>query len=366
MPDAKRSFIHCGFPLNRTSIGGSTFAIDAANKQLEVVFQAENRDPIRRLGFLYGLRTGTPPLHKIQLQGVDLTTGNPDGTIKGGGTPASGNFTPPADTTWNNTWRWVTLDNPYTPANRGEYLSWVITYVSDTGGNAVGASHNSSFQHVDAGGWSAGVEGLPYGITNTGGARAKNTSRPVFGYGDTATVLGNPIQSCSSFTAITSASTPDEYAARFLLPRAWGAAATIPYIAVPCSVAVAARSLKVQLYQGTTPIQSFTADGDVIQAVNAYRLHCWWATEANLVPIRTGVEYRLGLQPQETTSGWIFSKAVQASNAEWQPYTLGTDLYLSSRTDLGAWSDDATARLMCMIGIGDLIPPAGGLVMAGG
>src|SRR5690349_18160435 len=67
-------------------------------------------DTWTHVGFRYGARTGTPVQHKTGLQTPDAS-GNPDGTYLGGGSPASGTFTPPADATWDGTWQWVALAN---------------------------------------------------------------------------------------------------------------------------------------------------------------------------------------------------------------------------------------------------------------
>src|SRR5262245_2059365 len=100
----------------------SNFTLNANNDQVEFVFQVREAVTITRLGFRQGTVTGTSPEFKISLQGVD-TSGNPDGTIKGGGSPAEDLFTPAGGA--NSTWLWKTLDNSYAAA-AGEFLASVI------------------------------------------------------------------------------------------------------------------------------------------------------------------------------------------------------------------------------------------------
>src|SRR5438105_4685448 len=107
MADAKYLLINPGYQVGSSYVPTS-FALDQTTDQIEYIFQAAEAITITRLGFRYGTRTGTPPTYQVSLQGVD-GTGVPDGTVKGGGSPASATFTPPADATWDATWRWVTL-----------------------------------------------------------------------------------------------------------------------------------------------------------------------------------------------------------------------------------------------------------------
>src|SRR5262245_6559267 len=118
--------INCLYEYGFLNGGFGTLALNQSTDTMEFIWDSyDNGLVISRLGFRYGTRTGTPPTYRISLQGVD-GSGLPDGTIKGGGSPASATFTPPADTSWNSTWQWINLSNTYTTANRGEKLATVI------------------------------------------------------------------------------------------------------------------------------------------------------------------------------------------------------------------------------------------------
>ncbi len=117
MADAKQMLLGAPAPV-RTALSFSNFSLNQNTDQLEFVFQAPEAITITKLGYRYGVRTGTCPTYIHSLQGVG-TDGNPDGAVKGGGSPASKTFTPPADTTFNGLFKYNTLDNAYTCA-RGE------------------------------------------------------------------------------------------------------------------------------------------------------------------------------------------------------------------------------------------------------
>ena len=146
------------------------------------------------------------------MEGIDAS-GLPNGTILGGGSPASGTFTPPADTTWNSLWRWVTLSNAYTPT-RGEKLALTIRHSAGT----VNASNNSTFtlRFTTA---AAEVFAFPYGLTLTAGTWAKvAVDVPIFAIRTANQRYGMLIQSLFSTTVTT---TGHRSAMRFTLPATW-------------------------------------------------------------------------------------------------------------------------------------------------
>lgn len=107
--------------------------LNSADDQIATILQIPYDNLlITRVGFRYGAGTGTPPTYRLSLQSVD-GSGNPTGTIL-----ASTTFTPPADTTWNGTWRWL---NVLYATTQGEILAIVIDYSSGT----ISGVNNSSF-----------------------------------------------------------------------------------------------------------------------------------------------------------------------------------------------------------------------------
>jgi hypothetical protein len=332
MADAQLLKVGEPFPASQPSAGYSTFTIDQTTDQLEVVFNVPFAITITRLGFRYSLRTGTPPSHKISLQGVDAS-GNPDGTIKGGGSPASGTFTPPASAAWDNTWQWVNLDNAYTCA-RGERFAMVIAYNSGT----VDGSNNSQF-NISGDYWFPSANHFPYVISNNAGVRARGQRTPCWGYGSAGTAYGWPSQNKVA-RSINTGSTPDEYGLRFIHDSGFGSSYQIVGARVGVQTAAGA-DFKIILYDGTTVLQDVTVDSDYNGA--ATHLATWFFDEATLSTLNFGSTYRLAIQPTTLNNVVAYGFSV-AANADLAAYAGGLEFYGSHRTDAGAWTDVNTER----------------------
>jgi len=327
------------------------FAVDGATDAVEFVYQSPHAVPITRLGFRYTLRTGTPPTYKISLQGVG-TTGNPDGTIKGGGSPVSATFTPPADATWDATWQWITLDYPYTPA-RGEMLSVVIAYESGT----IDASNFSTFL-VRVTTLTARI-GCPYAIENAAGSRMRRPDLPVFGVGAAASATGFPVKTIY-LTQIHVNSTPDEQALAFSLPTGFCSTYKVLGIRIGGGTPSTGKTVIVTLYSGTTPLQQITWDADVGSNVGSYSVMPMLFDEATLSVLDAGTTYRIGFAPQETLNYFSMHGLTAGAAADLSAYPLGTAWYLSTRTDSGAWNDDTTTRPLAELILDDITFTAGG------
>jgi hypothetical protein len=334
----------------------STFTLDEATDQIEYIFQAQEAATLTRLGFRYGTRTGTPPTYKISLQGVD-GSGRADGTIKGGGTPASATFTPPADTSWNSTWQWITLDNAFTVA-RGDYLAVVILYNAGT----INGSNSSSFATASSGYKSDG--GLPYNVTfnATGSVVSRTAGLPVYGYASAGTAYGAPMSTSTSLT-VNSGTTPDEVALFFSLPS--GLANTYQVIGARLGLVslTAATTHKVILYDGTTVLQDVTFDSDYTVATTRPHMDITF-DEATLSTLVCGNPYRLAVQPQAATSVSVAYQEV-AANADFAAWPMGTGWYWSQRTDAGAWSDTTTRRPLILPLLASISTTGGMLVHPG-
>lgn len=193
------------------SIGNGSFSMNSASNLTAAIFKNElpSGEAITHVGFHYGSRTGTPPTYRISLQGV--TSDAPDGTVKGGGSPASATFTPPADSTWNNTFQWVALDNPYS-ASVDELLALVIDHSSGT----IDGSNFSAF-NVWVTSWDGSV-GYPFQTRSTNAGSSwtpEGVWGPNYGYKGATSVRG--------FVAIANAenavgTSGHRFAAKFTMP----------------------------------------------------------------------------------------------------------------------------------------------------
>lgn len=311
----------------------SNFSLNETTDALEVIFQAEQAMTIARLGYRYGARTGTPPTYRISLQGVG-TTGNPDGTIKGGGSPASATFTPPADASINGLWQWVTLSNAYT-CTRGEFLAQVIDYSSGT----VDGSNFSSFTQSVGDYNSPG--GLPYSITNNATVRTRIASAPCWGYGPAGDAFGFPLQTLT-LVVVNNTTTPDEIALRFKLLAGAGTSYQVMGARIAFSTLTAATSYQVLLYSGTTVLQTATIDSDFAKGASNTICDVYFQ-DTTLAALAYGTEYRLAILPQGAANITVLASDLAVAG-DFLAYTGGAEFYYSSRKSAGAWTDLLTRR----------------------
>ncbi len=348
MADAKQILL--GTPTNiKAAVVFTNFSLNQTTDQLEVIFQAPAAITITRLGYRYGARTGTPPTYKISLQGVG-TDGNPDGAIKGGGSPASKTFTPPADTSFNALWKWNTLDNPYTCA-RGEYLAWVIAYSS----GSVDASNLSSFTAFSQN--LTGAANLPFAIQNDAGSRTRQPSGPpVFGYGSSTQAYGTPMQAALT-QSITSTT---EAGLAFTLPAGWGSTYQVNGVRVFCTLA-AGQTLTATLYTATSIsdtniLQQVTLDTDAVAAAATVGFVDIYFDETTLTDISYGTPYRLSLSVGSGTNNVSgLTCAVAADCEAWH----GGQVFGSTSRAGGNWTDDATSHPFIDLILADITVPSG-------
>lgn len=340
---------------NSLNNGHSTFTIDAATDQIEYIFRAEVALNIERLGYRYGIRTGTPVQHEISLQGVD-GTGRADGTIKSS-TNAKATFTPPADATANNLWFWNTLTSSYA-ASAGEDLAMVIKPVGTPDG-----SNNSSFAHT----WGVirTMSGHPYVVTvNAGTPTRLSFGTPCFAYGAAATVYGYPSQG-NATVAVNSGSTPDEYGLRFLLDAGFGSTFKISGTRWGGNPA-AASTFKHILYSVPTPgdysvtsaLQtSRSFDSDMFQSTSNQSADLPF--DVSLSTLNFGGEYILAIQPQgaQNITPFYMETANVAEQAAW-PH--GGSCYWVERTDGGTWTPRTSRIPFIEPIISDWTEPSGG------
>ncbi len=329
------------------SVGGTSLNSNVTSAWW--VFQARDAIEVQYLGFAYNSRTGTPPTYRISIQGVTAATGLPDGTIKGASNNCYATFTPPADASWNATFRWVDLGvgNHYT-TTRGELLAIVVDYSSGT----ADASNFSSIGYILSN--INGRQGLPY----AGHESTKVQAYPVFGYASASASYGNPVKTVST-TAFSSNSSPDEYALSFTVPvsvcstyKVLGAEATI-------SNAATAKTVLVSLYSGTTTLQSVTFASDVASTVGSYTVARYMFDEATLSTLACGSQYRLAFAPQETTANYVLVGLNTQNAQDIGAWPGGVNWLLSTRIDSGAWTDTTTTRPLVSLIVADMTPPGG-------
>jgi hypothetical protein len=126
------------------AFSAATFDLNTTGFKVAATFKpyiAGASDTITHVGYRQGVTTGTPAAasYKIGVQGVSATTGNPDGTYLGGGSPASAEFQPTSGN--DSTWQWIALDNSIS-INAGQTVALVLETGSGwTTGNKITATH---------------------------------------------------------------------------------------------------------------------------------------------------------------------------------------------------------------------------------
>jgi hypothetical protein len=344
MADARQQSI--GMPWQiQAVVSYTTFVINQSTDQMEWVLSSITAGSITRLGFRPSAFTGTATTWKISIQGVTGTTGNPDGTIKGGGSPASATFTNAALSA--GSWIWVTLANPYTIAP-GEVFAIVIAYSSGTtpsvGVNDLTIAHTSG-QSTNA--------RYPYVITNDNGSRTKSGSQtPCVGYGTAGTAYGWPSQAAYTAT-YNSGSSPNIYAMKFTRPSGHGSTYTVRSVRWFGSNPVGAGdSFDIKLYSSDlTVLQTITIDStNSVAASNGY--FTYYFSDVTLSPLSFGSSYYLGIVPNTTSASTILNGVTVASSADFAPWQGGTDFCVASISG-GVATDIPASRLFMEILVED-------------
>jgi hypothetical protein len=314
----------------------TNFTLNGSTDQLEIIFElppGAASFSITRLGIRLATITGTTPTYKISLQGMDAS-GNPDGTIKGGGTPASKIFSPSGLGWAAGTFNWLTLDNAYS-GSPGEKLALVVAYDSGT----VDGSNNAAFTtHVvnASSNW-------PYSIQNDAGSRTRQSALPCFGWGTASKAYGFPLKNGGSLSFINTA-TPDEYAMKFTLASAFAQSYKIS-AARFSGVWGAGNSTLMSLYEGTTTLQDKLHDGDAGVSTSTARQNILTFDESALSALILSGTYRIAFAPQNAFATVLAYIEVE-NVADWEAWPGGADFGYSTRTDSGAWTDTDTRRLL--------------------
>lgn len=330
----------------------TNFAVDSSTDGIAFGFQAENTDAITHLGFRYGARTGTCPTYSIRLESQDATTGFPDGTDIGGGSATAATFTPPADTTWNNTIQWVALTNPYTPT-RGQFLMATIRYSSGT----VDASNNSSFAtHMNSG--FGNTQTYPIALSLASGTWAKitNTLSVAYGY-RTATARYGGFRIGSFNTAIST--TGHRHAMHWTPPAGHGDTFQVGKMQLVLTTPNAANAVKFGIWNAAgTALQDIQFDSDYLASNGTRRGVEIVFDESSLATLSYGTKYYFGIEVVGSASIVLAGLQLQeaADRAMWpMSTTRGFSVW-----DGASWTDNDTVLPSVMPMLADITEPTGG------
>jgi hypothetical protein len=350
MANTKRLSI-CGvgsrFP-SSSSAGLTSFTIDSNNDKVGWLFQLPETDTITTVCFRYNLRTGTPVQHKISIQDLTAGTATPSGTPLGGASPASATFTPPADATWDGTWREIALDKSVS-LTQGVVYALVIEPVGTPSGTDSSAFTHSS-TNVSA------RQGFPYAATvSNGGSWSPQTTGPIYGLMSASRYYGNPMT--AFFT--TQISTPNEQAATITLPAGVCDTLKIRGVRVALRMSATGRTVLIQLYDnGTSPGQAITWDSD-IGLTSDFRWFEIIFDDTTLDALTAGNTVYVGFAPQNATSNFCLN-GIQLPNSTSKDAWPGGDIFgFATRAGAG-WTADNTVLPMAEFIVDDVTEPAAG------
>jgi hypothetical protein len=330
---------------------GETFypnTLDASTEKSAGVFNLPWAITITHCGFWYSTRTGTPPTYRVSLQAVNAS-GNPDGTVLGGGSPASATFTPPADATWDTQWKWIALSNSYTAA-RGQVLAVVVDYSSGT----IDASNRSILMGYATG---CGDERLSFPNSQfyTAAAWTKSLGTPLCAIKDGASptnVLGRLVETVATQSY-------DRSALKFNIPSTFCSTYKIRGAKIRMLVA-SGTTFKLGLWSAAGVLQDVTVDSDTVKPGSQGAAEIYF-DEVTLSTLSAGTYYYIGIE-QVSGTGSLACQVYDAEIAQQLAMPFGTSCMFSSYTG-AAWTDDATKVPIVVLLFEDVTPPTGGAGM---
>ena len=326
----------------------STFTVDAATDMLAWIVSAEATDTITRLG-CNASAIESPPTYKISIQGVSTSAaGTPDGTIKGGGSPASATFVPTVG------FDWITLDNSYN-VTQGEMIAIVIEYESGT----IGASNDAAFALAQiTSGFNRGAP-LTTTSTDTGSTWTPSTNN-VSGeaYGGSSTVYGKPAEDVDDIADDTG--TADGILAnKFVLPVGMATSVSCVGIEGLSGFASATETFKFGIYDSTghvTPLaETPTLVDEEINGDSTRVSELYFSNAATLIP---GTTYYAGIR--RVTGNARVNHWTVAEAADMAAFPLGINCHKSEWDGTDTWTDTDTIRIPGFnLIIRDITEPAG-------
>lgn len=337
---------HFNWP-SATSPTVTNHVIDASNEGLAWSLDARDTNAITHIGFRYGLRTGTPPTYSARLESLVATTGLPDNTDLGGGSPTAVTFTPPADATWDGTWQWVALTNSYTPT-RGQVIVPTIRYSSGT----IDGTNNSSFTRDIIEIEGAATHVYPQAIPNSGGTWSRLARIPIVMLRTASGRYGFPY--LSIYNTRSASTVGHRHAFKFNRPAGSGGTFTVKGIKVGCSIASATGKAPILgLWSASGVIQNKTLDSDFPSAATGMRTQEYMFDEASLTPLSYGVNYYVGFEVADATSGDLGLWGITLDNAADGDAFPGGATWGLSTYNGSVWSDNLAVRPFIELILGD-------------
>jgi len=331
-----------------TPVGaGSNFSLNATGIVIAWVVQAESVEPITHVWFRGGARTGTPPTYVITIEGID-SSGNPDGTDIGGGSPTAATFTPPADTTWNGVGRWIAVTNSWTPT-LGQLFAIVVRYSSGTCDGSNFFSFTSGVTSINYGG-----RNFPYCDTYNGSAWTKSTQSFSVAWKGATGVYGFP--ATGAVTSSGSLTAGRRIAAAVTIPTAHASSFTCLAFEGIMDPGSAAGTVVFGVWDASgTELSAITLDTDAMASVIGRNIRIIMDTHPALT---CGTEYYFGMEA--TVGGAPGIQGLTMGSAD-DRAAFPNGLNKSMATwDGSSWTKDTLVLPLIEITAADLTLPSGG------
>lgn len=323
----------------------NSLGLNASARIVAANFQTQSANAITHIGFSHVSTTGTSPTYRVSVQGINAS-GQPNGTIKGGGSPASATFNPTSLGYGANSYQWVALTNSYTPT-RGEDIAIVVDYSSGT----INASNFSTIGYYAT----TPNSGKPTAIDFTS-AWTFRANKPILAYRTTSETVGYPVAAFGNQTFTSTA----EYGFKFSLPT-WFSTCQIAGFRVNATLP-AASTFGAKLYSGgnasdTTVLQSVTGlDGDNTGSAN--RLHEIFFSDTSLATLTGGNTYRISIVPGGAVNFTLYYADVTSAADDFAGWPFGNNVSWTTRSG-GNWTDTATRRPYVALLMADMTAGSG-------
>jgi hypothetical protein len=306
------------------NLANANFVIDASGERVAVVFQVPKSGNIDRAVFSTGTVTAADTI-RMRLETVDLTNGDPTGTLYGSST-AGTQAAPASDTTYE-----VTFGTAAT-ATAGDIVALVVDFNSFTSGNL-------QIRHIGAGAGGS-VSGLPYVDHFTTAWSKSQTTTPMCAirYDDgTYEYIGAIGTQQMVATTVGTGSTPDELGNLF----------TLPFTARASGFRVALDldgDTDIILYDGSDNVlMSASVDKETRGFANFSYFELLKPSSA-WVTLSANTNYRLVAKPTTATAIGMRELVVASSGMRSQ-LPGGSTMQKTSRSDAGAWTDVDTRQV---------------------
>lgn len=293
-------------PFGTASGSLSTLAINSSGDKLGAVFDVRDTADLTGAVISYS-SLSTSATYKVGFQGVD-SSGHPDGTYLGGGSPASTTFTPSGSE--GGTCQEYTLDNAYTPT-RGERVALVVEYDSGTISSGITLYYRHGVYRM----------GYPYAVWNIGSGWNMTSYIPCgFGVVQSSNRWGYPVVNHGVTTATTSG---HRVAAKINRPT--GAGTTYNIVGIEfISSSSTSTDYKIGLWDSSSTLQEAAIAAPVAAVGSGVQIH--YFDESSLSDLSYGTDYYLGIERTATGNVTVYDWDCHSTTfaGHWNRGTLAT------------------------------------------